>query len=608
MRYVLFLALLSTVVGAGLSDAAWTLHSIDDEGRGADGVRMMDVNGDGLLDIASGWEEQGETRVYLHPGQDKVREEWPKVVVGTPKRPEDAVFCDLDGDGAVDVISSTEGVGPGVAFHWAPQDPGDYMDASAWETRSFPGTDRRGWMFCVPLQLDGRNGPDLVCGGKRNDLVWFEAPENPRVLAAWKKHVISSECDDGWTMGIYAEDMDDDGDPDIVWTTRKGEHGGVRWMENPGPGPRQAAPWTMHTLSPEPADYMFGDVADLDGDGLPDVVVPIRQRDVMFFRMAAPGGQQWEVHRIPYDPAGGLKGAGVGDVNLDGKKDIVLTFEGRGPVRLEYENSPTEGPWREVPLSGHGGKQDLVRLYDVDGDGDLDLFTTIEGNRQVVWYENPTRTPHRHVDWKLAYSDPCTGDWRENWSLDGDSSVVTGSEGMTFYADKGHHDVLWFRPVIEGDIRVEYDYLNFPTRGGTTILFIEASGKDGGQYPEDILQWSEARSSGRYSLYKGEMNYVSVSYSNPQNEVRLRQCPGFQVIARHENANMFQPGQLHHIVAEKVGRQMRFTVTNRHSGVRKSFEATLAEQPAIAPGRIGLRNMNNRKVRYSDFKLYVRKP
>ena len=57
----------------GQVNRPWPRHVIDDSLVGADGVRLADVNGDGLLDVASGWEESGLTRVYLNPGPDFVR-------------------------------------------------------------------------------------------------------------------------------------------------------------------------------------------------------------------------------------------------------------------------------------------------------------------------------------------------------------------------------------------------------------------------------------------------------------------------------------------------------------------------------------------------------
>ena len=51
--------------------AQWKRHVIDDASKGADGVRLADVNGDGHLDIATGWEQGGVVRVCLNPGTGK---------------------------------------------------------------------------------------------------------------------------------------------------------------------------------------------------------------------------------------------------------------------------------------------------------------------------------------------------------------------------------------------------------------------------------------------------------------------------------------------------------------------------------------------------------
>ena len=45
----------------------WRRHPIDGSSRGADGVRAADVNGDGLVDFPTGWEEGGRVRAYLNP-------------------------------------------------------------------------------------------------------------------------------------------------------------------------------------------------------------------------------------------------------------------------------------------------------------------------------------------------------------------------------------------------------------------------------------------------------------------------------------------------------------------------------------------------------------
>ncbi len=98
----------------------WERHTIDNSSRGADGVRLVDVNDDGLADITTGWEEGGVIRVYLNPGPAEAKKAWPAVTVGQVKSPEDAVFADLDGDGAVDVITCEERDNLGVIWYENP--------------------------------------------------------------------------------------------------------------------------------------------------------------------------------------------------------------------------------------------------------------------------------------------------------------------------------------------------------------------------------------------------------------------------------------------------------------------------------------------------------
>src|SRR3954452_5850648 len=71
---------------------AWARHAVDASSRGADGVRLADVNGDGLADIATGWEEGGRVRVCLNPGRSAAKRPWPAVTVGNVRSPEDAVL------------------------------------------------------------------------------------------------------------------------------------------------------------------------------------------------------------------------------------------------------------------------------------------------------------------------------------------------------------------------------------------------------------------------------------------------------------------------------------------------------------------------------------
>lgn len=385
---------------------AWPMHVIDNSAAGADGVRLADVNGDGLLDATSAWEQSGLIRVYLHPGVQAAARPWPAVTVGQVGSPEDAVFADLDGDGAVDVISSSEGNVRTLFVHWAPKGQTAYLDPDAWRTEALPAS--RGlcqWMFCLPLtdlrgpvkgppmQTDGRNGVDLVAGGKNvgAKIGWFEAPVNARDLDQCKWHPL---YDAGWVMSLIAEDVDGDGDPDIVASDRKGPSRGCLWIENPGPNAVNGS-WPIHRIGEGDREYMFLTVADLDGDGLRDVLAATSGRELVYYRRAAALPPAWESHviELPQNTGTG-KGVAVGDLDGDSRQEIVFSCENaagkRGLMWMKYVTSPTDRHWLAFDIGGgKGTKFDLVQLLDVDGDGDLDVLTTEEtDNLGVVWYEN----------------------------------------------------------------------------------------------------------------------------------------------------------------------------------------------------------------------------
>ena len=398
--FVLFSILYSLppVLHAQERGAPWTRHTIDDSSRGADGVRLADANGDGLPDIVTGWEEGGVIRLYLHPGHTRATEKWPAVTVGQVRSPEDAVFVDLDGDGALDVVSSCEGKVQSLFVHWAPKDKGKYLDSAAWQTKAIPVSQgKTRWMFCVPVQVDGKNGVDLIVGSKKPNarIAWLEAPANARDLDAWTCHKI---YDADWIMSIRAVDMDGDGDLDVLTSDRKGEGRGARWLENPGPGPVQSQPWRDHLISSAGRQIMFLTVADLDGDALADVVTAVKPKQVVFSRRKGADGTSWEDHAFSLpENTGTSKGVAVGDIDKDGKPDVVASCEHAskgtsGVFWMSYAESPTDPAWRAHEISGpEGVKFDRIELLDLDGDGDLDVLTCEErDNLGVFWYENPT--------------------------------------------------------------------------------------------------------------------------------------------------------------------------------------------------------------------------
>jgi hypothetical protein len=376
----------------------WERHTLDNTSEGADGVRLGDLNGNGLTDVVTGWEEGGVVRVYLNPGPERARGAWPQVTVGEVMDAEDAFFVDLTGSGRLDVVSLTEGKNRTVYRHrFTGRFPDQLLDPQKWRTDPFPATvGTQMWMQGGYADLDGRHGVDLVLAGKgpNASVGWLQAPEESDDLAAWTWHPLRPA---GWVMSVILHDMDGDGDLDIVFSDRKGDRTGVFWLENPGiEAVRRYEPWAEHPIAAlGRQEVMFGDLADLNGDGLLDFVVAVKPRDIIVALRQPDGSWKENVLKLDGTKLGSVKAVKVGDFNGDGRKDLVVSCEGANGDRegVVWLQQLADGGWLQHRLAGpEGAKFDHLKVLDLDGDGDLDVLTCEEvDGLGVFWYENPLR-------------------------------------------------------------------------------------------------------------------------------------------------------------------------------------------------------------------------
>jgi hypothetical protein len=383
----------TVMIGPGVP---WIRHVIDATSTGADGVKLGDLDGDGRQDIVTGWEEGGEVRVYLNPPTRDVKRPWPRVTVGKVKDPEDAIFVDLDRDGRLEVVSCTEGRTRTVYWHRFSGGTADVMDEDRWQTFAFPAVrGTRMWMQTVAMDVDGLHGPDLLLASKETGATvgWLQAPPEPTDLDGWTFHPLQ---DAGWVMSLIPHDMDGDGDPDIVFSDRKGGRAGVFWLENPGRlANRDHQPWAKHVLGGLGREVMFADLADLNSDGLTEVVVAVKPLEILVcWQQPQSAGRELAL-RLDGTRIGFAKAVQIADLNGDGLADLLFTCERAAEERagIVWLERQEHGPWVQRPLGGPDGvKFDLTQVLDLDADGDLDVITCEESDGLgVIWYENPVR-------------------------------------------------------------------------------------------------------------------------------------------------------------------------------------------------------------------------
>lgn len=183
-----------------------------------------------------------------------------------------------------------------------------------------------------------------------------------------------------WVQHAY--DFTGDGWSDVIATNLG--HGAVLYV-NPAGASRR---WKQYRVIPS-MESENSLLADVDGDGKPELIYTANG----YMRYAKPDPKNptapWIVHTISEKAAWPAHGLGVGDINGDGRMDIVGA-EGwwEQPATLNDQK-----PWRYHPEAfgrwgriGPGGS--TMGVYDVNGDGLPDVVTGLEAHGfGLAWFE-----------------------------------------------------------------------------------------------------------------------------------------------------------------------------------------------------------------------------
>jgi hypothetical protein len=185
----------------------------------------------------------------------------------------------------------------------------------------------------------------------------------------------------GYSRNFFAftHDLNKDGWTDILILGFPGEESS--WFENPK---GKEGHWSRHVIL-DVTDNESPTFGDLTGDGKPEIICSSKGA----YGYAAPDwndpAKPWKWHNI--SPNNNYHkfthGMGYGDVNGDGRADL-LEKDGWWEQPAGLEGDPV---WKQhkFPFS-KGGAQ--MYAYDVDGDGDNDVITSLEAHGYgLAWYE-----------------------------------------------------------------------------------------------------------------------------------------------------------------------------------------------------------------------------
>lgn len=383
---------------------------------------------------------------------------------------------------------------PGLAFTSAVCVSAQTPPAT-WERHAFPLPESIWSVAALDANRDGR--PDLIAMGVTRIFAL--------VSPSWTPHVIF-DARDGKMLYCVALDADDDGDLDLVvgryqipWieyrvaraagkaaVEPKGPDFSVGWIENIG---RTESPWPLHVVDRELNGIHGLALGDVDGDGRRDVIAgsisgPQFPNSLVWFRAPARGAGTFSRHVVTHGGADGRPHyLEFGDVDGDGRGDILLGDSGGGTFTWWTRGRPDNQPWMKHVVGREKGATN-VALADVDRDGRPDVVASAGHGKGVVWFQSPTWRKHE-IDSELATPHAlAVGDF------DGDGDVDVATASYTAFI------VRWYA----NDSRGSFVARDIETENRQQAYDLKTADLDGDGAPDLILAGRESRNAVWYRL------------------------------------------------------------------------------------------------------------
>ena len=206
---------------------------------------------------------------------------------------------------------------------------------------------------------------------------WYAGPDFARKSVIYQPKPFDPK---GYSDNFFAYAYDFNGDrrDDVLVLGFPGKD--ASWFENPG----KDEPWKRHQVF-NVVDNESPDFIDVVGDARPELLCSTDGFVGYATFDPTDAAKPWVFHKVS-DKGGWQKfthGMGVGDVNGDGRKDIVLR-EGWWEQPASLAGDPAWA-YHKADFGG-GGAQMLV--YDVDGDGKNDVITSLSAHGWgLAWHQ-----------------------------------------------------------------------------------------------------------------------------------------------------------------------------------------------------------------------------
>ncbi len=355
------------------------------------------------------------------------RDEEPTVLMDGAEGAIDASTADMDGDGDLDVLAAAF-FNDAVYVIQNITQPG--KDLAFSDPIALP-SELKGAYASRPADIDGDGFLDVVAVSKINGtVVWFR-----NTSASGGFTFAEAETLVDGMPGIEAieiEDVDGDGDPDLLTADYRGDT--VAWHENTTTA--DGASFTAHPVDEAATGAITVAAADLDGDGLTDILASTAENDrVTWYRQvprdsADTSPPTFEFASVISEDVDDPEAIVAADVDNDGDPD-VLTASFRSGTVAWHENTGGGTFGTQHVITRNAPEALAVLPIDMDGDGDLDVTVASQGSDEIAWFENAIMTGSSASAGQAAASDSlATGEASETGEASGDATGDATGENM----------------------------------------------------------------------------------------------------------------------------------------------------------------------------------
>ena len=344
-------------------------------------VISVDIDGDGKLDLITSNNGGGDASVLRNLGSGPgININSFDLPVNFPAGigPAGIAAGDIDGDGKKDLVIANFNVST-IAILKNTSVSGTINSSSfapAVEYASAPGC-----AYVILVDIDGDGKLDVVTANQPGQSL--SVFRNQRTVGVIDGNTLAARVDipvTGGPLGVAAGDLDGDGRPELVCGDFPG--GAISVIRNvSSPGSLAFEPRVDLSGTGTPLHFI---IADLDSDGKRDIITANQGgANVSVFKNTTSGVGSFTgasfAARVDFGVGVNPRGLAVVDLDADGKPDIATSDYGSGTVSILNNITPTgsisSSSFAPVVQFFVGFSPYVIGSGDLDGDGDIDLFT-----------------------------------------------------------------------------------------------------------------------------------------------------------------------------------------------------------------------------------------